>query len=140
MVEVVLKPNTKKPNKYIQKENEQGDRHFHWRVTSRPHEWRPPTDVLETEETIFVRVEIAGMKDENFSIIHDKGRLTIRGVRPDQAERRAFHQMEIRFGEFRTEVELHWEVDSQAIEAEYRDGFLWVTLPKVKPQTIKIES
>ena len=140
MIEIELKSNPEHPNKLSMKENEQGVPHFHWRVTSRPHEWRPPTDVLETEDAIIVRVEIAGMKNANFSVILDEGNLIIRGVRSDQAERRAFHQMEIRFGEFSTEVELHWEVDSQSIEAEYRDGLLWVTLPKTKPHSIKIES
>jgi hypothetical protein len=30
--------------------------------------WRPPTDVIETEEYVLVRVEIAGMREEDFVI------------------------------------------------------------------------
>ena len=41
--------------------------------------WRPPTDVYELEETLVVRVEIAGMREEDF-IIQLNGRiLSIRG-------------------------------------------------------------
>ena len=140
MVEIELKPDIRRPNKFMVKENEQGIPHFHWRATSHSHLWRPPTDVLETEEAIIVRVEIAGMQNVNFSVTLDEHSLVIGGIRPDQANRRAFHQMEIRFGEFITEVELHWAVDTQSIEAEYKDGFLWVTLPKMKPYSVKIES
>ena len=79
---------------------------LHWRLAMRPHVWRPPTDVYETEEAIVVRVEIAGMREQDFTVALDDRTLTIRGVRSDPTERRAFYQMEIPFGEFSTEVEL----------------------------------
>jgi len=46
--------------------------------------------------------------------------------------------MEIPFGEFRTQVELHWAIDHEAIQAEYEDGFLRLVLPKTKPHNIEI--
>jgi len=33
-----------------------------WRIFSRLHAWRPPTDVYEVEDAIIIRVEIAGMR------------------------------------------------------------------------------
>jgi HSP20 family molecular chaperone IbpA len=140
MVEVEMKPDTEHPERVIFDESEGGISHFNRRVKLRSHTWRPPTDMLETEDSIIVRVEIAGMKNADFSVILDEPKLIIRGERPDHSERRAFHQMEIRFGEFSTEVELHWTVETKAIEAEYKDGFLWVTLPKTKPYSVEIES
>ena len=41
---------------------------LHWRLVSRPHIWMPPTDVFETEDAIVIRVEIAGMKEDDFEI------------------------------------------------------------------------
>ena len=79
---------------------------YHWRILMRSPSWRPPTDVFETDETLFVRVEIAGMREEDFTIELNGRELTIRGARQDPAERRAFHQMEIRFGEFAFALEL----------------------------------
>jgi HSP20 family protein len=111
----------------------------HWRVTLRSHVWRPPTDVYETENEIVVRVEIAGMKEEDFSIELNDRYLSIHGARPDVPERRAFHQMEIRFGEFNTEVELASPVIADRVEAVYRDGFLRVVLPKAQARKIQIE-
>ncbi|HLE26657.1 MAG TPA: Hsp20/alpha crystallin family protein, partial [Anaerolineales bacterium] len=54
-------------------------------------------------------------------------------------ERRAYHQMEIHFGEFRADVELPGPVDREHITAEYGGGFLRVNLPKLRPTQIEIE-
>ncbi len=102
-----------------------------WHIACKPRSWRPLTDVYETDQAVIVKVEIPGMQEGNFSIsIHDRI-LVIRGSRPNEMlARRAYLQMEIPFGEFRTEIDLPFEVESQEIEADYRDGFLRVILPK----------
>jgi HSP20 family protein len=101
--------------------------------------WSPPTDVYETEKEYVVRVEIAGMRDEDFEVVFDNGFLFIGGARPDVSERRAYHQMEIRFGKFSTAVAIPGPVDLDHSEAQYRDGFMAVVLSKLKPKEIKIE-
>jgi HSP20 family protein len=114
----------------------------HFRLVMRSPAWRPPTDVYETEDAIVVRVEIAGMQDEDFSIELDERILAIRGVRPlpgDPPERRAYHQMEIRFGEFSSEVELPTAVLAAEVKADYENGFLRVVLPKLRPRQIQIK-
>lgn len=108
-----------------------------WRVRS--HGWSPPTDVYETAETYVVRVEVAGMREEDFEVSFEKDHLFIAGTRSDSMERRAYHQMEIQFGRFMTIVHVLVPVDVDAARAEYRDGFLVVTLPKSKPSQVKVE-
>ena len=110
-----------------------------WKFTSRVHIWRPATDVYETEDAYTVRVEIAGMRNADFSLSLEERYLVIRGIRPDVLERRAYHQMEIPFGEFLSEVELPGPVDVENIEATYQDGFLRIFLPKSRPQQIQID-
>lgn len=110
-----------------------------WRLISRPHAWRPPTDVYETDESIIIRVEVAGMREPDFTISLVERSLTIRGIRQDTSERRAYHQMEIAFGEFTTEIELPYQVISDKVGATYRDGFLRITLPIAQPKHIKVE-
>jgi HSP20 family protein len=109
-----------------------------WRAGARPRVWRPPTDLYEVEDKIVVRVEIAGMSEGDFSISIDQNTLTIAGIRPEIEERRAYYQMEIPFGEFSTEVEIPSPITIDSVQAEYRDGFLLVTLPKAKPKEIRI--
>jgi HSP20 family protein len=101
-----------------------------WQVRSSI--WSPPTDVYETEESYVVRVEVAGMRDEDFEVTIENNSLLVSGIRPDTSERRAFHQMEIRFGKFATAVGLPNPVDVDGSLAEYSDGFLTITLPKTK--------
>jgi HSP20 family protein len=99
-----------------------------WQVRSTI--WSPPTDGYETDEAYIVRVEIAGMREEDFEVAIENHTLHISGNRPDFLERRAYHQMEIRFGKFATTVSLPGPVNVDQSRAEYKDGFLTVVLPK----------
>jgi HSP20 family protein len=109
-----------------------------WVVVRHAHAWRPPTDVYETGENVVVRVEVAGMKEADFSVSLADRVLVVAGVRHDPSPKVAYHQMEIRYGEFRTEVYLHWAVETSSIEAVYTDGFLQITLPKTHPQRVHV--
>lgn len=111
---------------------------FSWRLTMRAPAWRPPTDVYETERTVVVRVEVAGMREEDFYIELNGRLLTIRGLRQDHAERRAYHQMEIHFGEFILDMELPQFVEAEQVEAIYTNGFLLVSMPKALPRQVSI--
>lgn len=108
-----------------------------WQI--RPNVWSPPTDAYETDEAYIVRMEIAGMREEDFDVTLENNTLLIMGMRSDTTERRAYHQMEIRFGKFATAVGLPAPVNIDEALAEYKDGFLTITLPKAKPNQIKVE-
>lgn len=108
-----------------------------WQVRSSG--WSPPTDVYETEERFTVRVEVAGMRDDDFDVAIENSVLMISGNRSDLNERRAYHQMEIRFGKFEIAVEIPIPVDIEKSVAEYKDGFLVIQLPKASPKQIEVE-
>ena len=140
MLTVKLKPSPSKPGRYVYYEiahnsSEDARTGLRWRSNA----WRPPTDVFDTEDTIVVRVEVAGMVESDFSIMLDGRYLYIRGMRVDSAEKRAYHQMEVPFGEFVTEVELPHTVEPKNIEAFYSNGFLKVILPFARPHKIQVE-
>mgnify|MGYP003886571275 FL=1 len=100
--------------------------------------WHPPTDVYETDGRIVVKVEIAGMSDGDFTISLSNRTLTITGHRSDPEAKLSYQQLEIRYGDFRTEVYLPWPVADDEIEATYEDGFLTVVLPKVQPRKVPV--
>jgi len=108
-----------------------------WQVRSTI--WSPPTDTYETDTAYIVRVEVAGMREEDFEVAVENHTLHVSGVRPDTSARRAYHQMEIRFGKFATSVGLPSPVDVEQSRAEYKDGFLTVTLPKESINNHKVE-
>lgn len=109
-------------------------REFHGTVTwqVRPNVWHPPTDVYETVESVIVRMEIAGMRDEDIEVTVQGEVLMVTGSRSDSLERKAYHQMEIPFGKFSVVVELPAPVETENATAEYKDGFLTIRLPKEK--------
>jgi HSP20 family protein len=109
-----------------------------WRINLKSHLWRPPTDVSESKEKVIVRVEIAGMVNSEFSINFDNNILSIQGNRPEIPHKHSYHQMEIHFGEFFTDVLISHQIDIEKIEAIYDDGFLWVILPKALSHNIPI--
>lgn len=110
-----------------------------WQVQVRSGVWSPPTDVCETDSNYVIRVEIAGMSEDGFDILVEDKFITINGIRPDVPERRAYQQMEIRFGKFETVVRLPEPIDLDTSHADYNEGFLTVTLPKARPNHIQIE-
>jgi HSP20 family molecular chaperone IbpA len=101
-----------------------------WYVRS--NGWRPPTDVYETETGLVVKIDIAGIHDEDFEVAIQGTVLLISGVRSDSSERRAYHQMEIPFGKFSVGIELPASVITEDAKAEYQDGFLVIHIPKDK--------
>ncbi len=111
---------------------------FGWQVTGGA--WSPPTDIYETELSYVVTVEVAGMREQEFEVVYDNGMILISGQRRDVSERRAYHQMEIHFGEFSAAIALPGPVDVDHSSAEYKDGFLVVKMPKQRGTNVKIEA
>ncbi len=108
-------------------------------VVRHAHAWRPPTDVMEDEDRMVILVEVAGMQHGEFHISLSPQRLTISGTRPvPEYNCTAYHQLEVRYGEFRTDVTLPWLVDENGIRAQYEDGFLRVELPRARAQRVRV--
>jgi HSP20 family protein len=101
--------------------------------------WTPPTDVYENESNLIVKVEVAGMLEEDIEIAVEDQILTIHGNRPGQNERRAYHQMEIRSGRFEITIGLPSGIDLEGASAEYKEGFLTITFPKLRAKQIEVE-
>jgi HSP20 family protein len=108
-------------------------------VSPRQHKiWRPPTDVYETDDCVVVKVEIAGMDEQDFAISLSANKLVISGIRHDPAAKLSYQQMEILYGHFETQIHLPRAIDVDKIEATYQSGFLHVCLPKAKPRQVPV--
>lgn len=110
-----------------------------WQMQVRSKVWSPPTDMYETDNAYVVRMEIAGMREADFTVSVEGSFLVISGSRPDIQERGAYHQMEIRCGKFSSAISLPSPVDLEHTSAAYEDGFFKVNLPKLKPSQITIQ-
>lgn len=106
--------------------------------------WTPPVNLYENEYAYIVCVDLAGVAKEAIELKVHQQRLSIRGIRPvpacpDEeftsgqpgvATRLRVHLMEIDHGAFGREVELPLDVQQERITAVYRNGLLWIELPK----------
>lgn len=106
-----------------------------------PHEaarWRPPIEVYETDESLVVCAEVAAIDESSLEVTVDGDVLAIRGERPDRCpdERRSYHEARIPYGAFGADVYIPFPVEPDATEAEYRNGFLRIVLPRTAARTI----
>jgi HSP20 family protein len=131
-------PRNKRP-KSVDLETDMEEIVRRWVIVNHATIWHPPTDVYELDGRLIVVVEVAGMRDGDFSVTLQGQLLTISGVRQRVAAPDcAYHQLEIRFGEFRTEVNLPWSVAREDVVATYQDGLLRVELPRAPKQKVQI--
>ena len=95
--------------------------------------WRPPTDVYETPEELVAVIELAGVSEDDVAVTLFSDLLVVEGRRkqPPCAEMNACHQLGIKYGDFRSEVQVPFPVDSEKVSAEYKNGLLKVALRKL---------
>jgi HSP20 family protein len=99
--------------------------------------WKPYCDIYESSGCLHVIVEISGVSESEVEVMLQGRTLIIRGDRPQAQppEYQTVHQMEINFGRFERVLDLPHPVDEEATTATYRNGFLFITLPKIAANT-----
>ena len=93
----------------------------------------PRCNLAETEAHYEITVELPGMKPEEFNVEFKDGKLWITGERKEEQEEKGktWHRVERRYGEFRRIFVLPLAVDEEKVAAEYREGILRITVPKI---------
>ncbi len=96
--------------------------------------WVPNTDVYLADESVVIKVELAGMRKEDLELTVVGNRLTITGHRPDgcRAPKCKFLVMEINYGSFQSVIELPPGYDLSRAKASYQNGFLRILIPQIK--------
>ncbi len=107
-------------------------------------EWLPSLDVAETKNEIVVKAEIPGMDPKNIDISLTDGLLSIKGEKKQEKEEKEenYHLIERSYGSFTRSIRLPNEVQSDKINASYKNGVLKVVLPKseeAKKKEVKIK-
>jgi len=114
-----------------------------WDDLSPLTDWVPPLEILETKDSLVVRLEVPGLEQKDIGISLQTDRLTIRGEKrrePAEPGERA-HRVERAFGVFARTVRLAVAIDTQGATATMRNGVLTVMLrkaPSVRRATISI--
>jgi Molecular chaperone (small heat shock protein) len=100
-------------------------------------DFRPKVNTRETEENYHIEVELPGVKKENVDIKVDGNVLTISGERNvrEEVKDEDYHKVESRYGLFSRSFTLPERVDTSNIEAEFINGILEISIPKLKIDT-----
>ncbi|MBS2034735.1 Hsp20/alpha crystallin family protein [bacterium] len=102
-----------------------------------------PVDVLETNDSILVKAQIPGSSKEQIEIHYEKDILTLKATVPAEVapEGGKFLLRERGNGDITRTFRLPFPVDPEKAQAEYHDGVLSLTLPKLesaRPRQITI--
>jgi HSP20 family protein len=105
--------------------------------------WTPLCDIYEEGDNIVVKTELPGVDRNDIDVQVENNILTLRGERKREKEVKSenLFRTERFYGSFARSFTLPVSVDTEKIRAEYREGVLEVTLPKVeeaKPRKIQV--
>ena len=95
--------------------------------------WAPPVDLCETDDAIFIRVELPGVNPDQIKIGVTNTRLRIWGEKKRRVRRNRIIShlcSERSYGRFSRIVPLRWSVSVRDGTAELAKGILLVRLPK----------
>lgn len=107
--------------------------------TENEFEWKPATDIAETDKEFVFKAELPGVKKEDVSVELEGNMLTIRGERKEQKEEKTakLHRVERFHGSFLRSFSLPENVDAKSISADMNDGVLQVHLQKMTEAAVE---
>jgi len=105
--------------------------------------WTPAVDIFETEHDVVLKAELPDMKESDIDVRVEKNTLTLSGERKYEKEFSEENALrtERYYGTFSRSFTLPNTIKQDGVKAEYKNGVLTVTLPKLeeaKPKQIKV--
>ena len=100
-------------------------------------------DIFENDNNIVLKAELPGVDPKDVEVRVEDNTLYLKGERKFEKEVKEdnYHRIERSYGSFARIFALPGSIDSEKVQAEYKDGILSLTIPKreeAKPKTIKI--
>ncbi|MEO5357399.1 MAG: Hsp20/alpha crystallin family protein [Nitrospirae bacterium YQR-1] len=94
----------------------------------------PRIDVMEGDKDIRITTELPGMDEKDIDVSLRKDSLIIRGEKKDEKETKGsnYYRMERSYGSFSRCVALPAEVETDKVEAVFKNGVLTITMPKTE--------
>jgi HSP20 family protein len=103
----------------------------------------PAVDVRETEDAYLMEIDLPGLTEKDVEVKLDNTLLTISSKKEEKKEQKAdgYILRERKASQFRRSFVLPEEVDREKISAQFTNGVLSMSFPKVpaaKPRTIEV--
>lgn len=106
--------------------------------------WTPAVDVYEDENAFLIKLELPEVNRDDVKVSLNENTLSVSGERrvENEQKRENYHRVERSYGQFYRSFTLPPNVDGEAINAQFKDGVLRLTLPKreeAKPKQIEVK-
>lgn len=105
----------------------------------------PAMNVWASEDAQIVTAEVPGMNPKDIDVKVSGDMMTIEGTRQaeEYLEDVRYHRRERGSGEFKRTIQLPFPVDSDKVEARFKNGVITISLPRAeadKPKRITVKS
>jgi len=90
----------------------------------------PSISVTDTESEMKVVAEVPGLEEKDVELLLENDSLVLRGEKRAENIDEARHFSEHFYGRFERRIPLGYEVDTEKVTAQFRNGVLTVSLPK----------
>ncbi len=107
--------------------------------------WIPPVDIYEgPDHEMILKAELPDIRREDIDIRVEDNTLTISGEKKvdENVKQDQFHRVERAYGTFTRSFTLPATIDTEKVNAEYKNGVLTVKLPmreEAKPKQIQVK-
>lgn len=101
---------------------------------------KPKVEIKENGKELIVKAELPGLTKDDISVELKDSILTLSGERKSEKSEEKNGKVlrsEISYGSFQRSFHISTEIDSDNIEANFEDGILRISLPKIKEKTSK---
>ncbi|MGK7876360.1 MAG: Hsp20/alpha crystallin family protein [Xenococcaceae cyanobacterium] len=107
-------------------------------------DFMPSVEMEDAPEEVRLKLEVPGLEAKDIDIEVTETSVSISGERQSEtkAEEKGIVRSEFHYGKFERVIKLPAHIQNNKVEAEYKNGILKLTLPKVeeeKHKTVKVE-
>jgi len=95
--------------------------------------FNPRVDITETDQEVKIAAELPGLDEKDIEVSLTGDRLTLSGEKKAEKEDKGenYYRMERSYGSFQRTIPLPIEVETDKVEATFKNGVLTVVLPKM---------
>ncbi len=100
----------------------------------------PAAEIEETQEAVHLKVELPGIEAKDLDIQVTQNAVSISGERKEETktQENGVTRSEFNYGKFQRVIPLPARIQNTKVQAEYKDGILILTLPKMEEEKNKV--
>lgn len=102
--------------------------------------WMPAVEFVDAGENFVLKVQLPGIDPKDIDVQVTREAISISGERryENTDEKPGYVRSEFRYGKFHRVLTLPAHIQNDSVQAEYKDGILMLTLPKVAEARNKV--